>query len=314
MNNEMRMTNGVKKPEARSQKLEEIRKMPSSNVRNVRSSTFGRPRFGYASYEMFLVSGLGGGWLLASSRHSSCVMRHSKAFTLLELILALTLTVGVTAILGSSLYTAFRAKGAIEKAVDAARASSTAADIIAHEIPLALPPSPSNAPSGEVQLPGSNTNLQNGTLIGPFEGTDQTLDYFISGNEPKADLQGDVREVIYLLVPDDTPATSSVTAGTQLLVRRVETNLLQDNPDIPPDEILAKDVLNFTLQYYDGNDWYDAWDSTQQSNRLPLAVQFTIELAPLRPGQPSRIETRTVPLPLATPSSTDTTGLGGLLP
>ena len=241
-------------------------------------------------------------------------MRHSKAFTLLELILALTLTVGVTAILGSSLYTAFRAKGAIEKAVDAARASSTAADIIAHEIPLALPPSPSNAPSGEVQLPGSNTNLQNGTLIGPFEGTDQTLDYFISGNEPKADLQGDVREVIYLLVPDDTPATSSVTAGTQLLVRRVETNLLQDNPDIPPDEILAKDVLNFTLQYYDGNDWYDAWDSTQQSNRLPLAVQFTIELAPLRPGQPSRIETRTVPLPLATPSSTDTTGLGGLLP
>ncbi|MCL2639793.1 MAG: hypothetical protein FWD53_03015 [Phycisphaerales bacterium] len=268
MNDEIRMTNNESNSNVRM-----------TNVRNNVPSE----RFGHLSI-----------------RHSSFVIRHSRAFTLLELVLALAISVGVTVILGSSLYTAFRTKGIIEQSVDAIRASGTAVDILAREIPLALPPTPNNDESDQ---------LQSVALIGPFQGDEQSLSFFISGNEPKADLQGDIREVVYMLVPN---ANAPVTSALQLLIRRVQTNLLHENPDIPADEIIAKDVLNFTLKYYDGSEWYETWDSEEQENRLPMAVEFTLELAPLRDGLPNRIETRIVPLPLATAGS-DSSGSGGLL-
>jgi len=230
-----------------------------------------------------------------------------KGFTLLELVLALAISVGVTAILGSSLYTAFRAKSVIEQAVDGIRASGVAVDILAREIPLALPPT---VLSSENAASGTGLDAQSLTLVGAFQGDEQSLNFYISGNEPKADLQGDVREVVYMLVPN---ANAPVTSALQLLIRRVQTNLLHDNPDIPADEIIAKDVLNFTLKYYDGSDWYETWDSEEQDNRLPMAVEFTLELAPLREGLANRVETRIVPLPLAA-VGVDSTGLGGLLP
>jgi len=286
----------VKKPEARSQKPEVAKGTENAcGVAKPAYTISGRER-----YKSLLASGF---WLPASSR-------HSRAFTLLELVLALALSVGVTAVLGSSLYVAFRVKNITEQSVDAIRASGVAVDILAREIPLALPPTPgNNAESASTGLGLGGVGSQSLTLIGPFQGDEQSLDFFVAGHEPKADLQGDVREVAYLLVPN---ASAAVTSPLQLLVRRVRTNLLEDNPDVPSDEIIARDVVNFTLKYYDGYDWYDTWDSNEQSDRLPVAVQFTLELAPLREGFANRIETRTVPLPLAVPNS-DPSGLGGLM-
>jgi hypothetical protein len=81
-----------------------------------------------------------------------------------------------------------------------------------------------------------------------------------------------------------------------MLVRRVYNLLPVDTSVVPPDEVLAHDVVSFTLSYFDGTSWYDLWDSTAQKNTLPFAVQFTIEQSPRRAGEPTRITTRMVPL------------------
>ena len=107
-----------------------------------------------------------------------CACVKSRGFTLLELILALALSVGVTVILGSSLYVAFRTKAVIEQTVDAARASGIAVDILAREISLALPPSP-GSDTEDASL-GLNLGEQSMTLIGPFQGDEQSLDFYIS--------------------------------------------------------------------------------------------------------------------------------------
>jgi general secretion pathway protein J len=232
---------------------------------------------------------------------------NRKAFTLLELLLALALTVIVAAILASSLYVGFRAKSTIEDAIDATRSTDIAADIIAHELTLTLPPTPPNAASTTIQL-SSSVNTLNGTLIGPFEGAADTIDFFASGPEPKTDtgLENDVREITYLLVPDtNASGGAAITTGTgQNLVRRVRTNLLEPTPTDGPDEILARNVLRFQLSYYDGTTWTDTWDSTALNNLLPLAVQFTLELAPLKPNQKSRLDSRTIAVPCAVASTT----------
>jgi hypothetical protein len=61
-------------------------------------------------------------------------------------------------------------------------------------------------------------------------------------------------------------------------VRRVTTNLLSEVQQVPEDEVLCRNVGQFTLMYFDGTDWVNSWDSTQYDNAMPSAVQMTLEL------------------------------------
>jgi len=291
MIDEIRMTNDESNPNVQM-----------TNDRNARSSRFSvsrRPRFSHSSFSHSVID-------------SSFVIRHSnfrRAFTLLEVVLALALTVIVSTIVASAMYTAVQIKRSVNSALDIARSNDVAADVMAQEIANALPQTqPLNA-GVTVQLPGASAS--NGNLIGPFVASgdptaDSLLDFFTTGPEPKADLQPDVREVQYALV--DGPN------GTKNLVRRVTTNLLPiDTTTLPPDIVLAQNVVNVTFSFYDGATTYDSWDSTQVNYALPLTVEFTIELAPQVPGQPNRITTRTISLACGTDAST-TSATGGTTP
>ncbi len=82
----------------------------------------------------------------------------------------------------------------------------------------------------------------------------------------------------------------------------------------PPDEeVLCRNVRSFTVQYFDGTNWQDNWDSTTVGNVLPMAVAFTIELNPANPKNPNATPlriSRVITLPCAKPSNT--AQLGGL--
>jgi len=67
------------------------------------------------------------------------------------------------------------------------------------------------------------------------------------------------------------------------LVRRVWANLLpesaqQQDVTQPTEEVLCRDVMGVTFQYYDGSQWNPSWDSTQEDNDLPAAVQVVLTL------------------------------------
>lgn len=162
------------------------------------------------------------------------------------------------------------------------------------ELANCLPPTP--ATTTTVRM-GSGSGATPNTCIGPFVGTDTTVDFFTSGPEPKAELQSDVREVEYVLVSDPL--------GGQMLVRHVYTNVLPvvTPPPTPPDEVLCHGVVSFTLSYFDGANWVDAWDSVQQSDTLPVAVEVTLELSPRHGGGNTRLDRRIVPVACGTAAS-----------
>jgi type II secretory pathway pseudopilin PulG len=239
-----------------------------------------------------------------------------RGFTLLEVVLALGLTVMIAGLVTSAAFTAFQTKKTINDEIDIVRNHDVAADTMAQEIRNALPPTQALNAGVTIRLPNA-PNSNTGSLIGPFEGTDSAgddeaiLDFFTTGSEPKADLQPDVREVQYALVAGDN--------GNRNLVRRCITNLLpaDDNAPLPPDVILAQNVVDFQVTYNDGTTDYTVWDSTQQNNTLPLIVTFTLTLAPRKPGGDNLVTTRSILLPCGTDTSLtgdgSTTGLGGAL-
>ncbi len=234
------------------------------------------------------------------SRQSS-VMNHRRAsaFTLLELLLAMALSLIVAATLALSLFTAFKAQTSANNAVNATREIATVGDLVQREVANALPPTPTPVGTGTVTLPGQNSSSTTGILIGPFEGLVDSVDFFETGPEPKATLQGDAREVSFLLVKDPQ-------GNGNALVKRVTTNLLAATPTPDPDEVIARNVTDLEFSYFDGTAWNDTWDSTIAQlnapiNTIPFAVQITIEMAPLTKGGPVRRTIRMVPISAAKP-------------
>jgi uncharacterized membrane protein YgcG len=83
---------------------------------------------------------------------------------------------------------------------------------------------------------------------------------------------------IKLLLEDDTDAEHG-NYTTYRLVREVTTNLLAPKEVEPEEQILCRDVTSLNFRYYDGDGWVDDWDSTEDANSLPKAVEVEIEVA-----------------------------------
>jgi len=219
-----------------------------------------------------------------------------RGFTLLELLVAITLVTIVTISLFSSLQIAFRAKATAEAAVEPSRTAELTVELLRADLEGALP--------------------ANGILAGGFIGTDNQddrgldsdqLDFYTNAEAPDhGQAMGDAKHVQLLVVseadlmPQNQPGntmpgrlppigpvgpTASATGGMRYyLVRRVWTNLLSQVDSDPDEEILCRGVQSFNLRYFDGTDWQDSWDSTQLGNIIPNAVQLYMEIE--RPNPP----------------------------
>jgi general secretion pathway protein J len=205
-----------------------------------------------------------------------------RAFTLIEVLLALGITVIIGAVLAASLWATTKASRSAEAAVEESRQTSTTGDIMEREIANCLPPT--------------------GQLAGPFVGTTDDLMFYTTGPEPKAVVQGDIRGIEY------TTAPGQGNNNGMCVVRRVQSNLLAQVINTPPDEVICQNVDSLEFWYYDGNEWQDSWDSTQQNNALPIAVRFTLTLATTTRGQTARTTTRIIPFSCYNPQTSTTTG------
>lgn len=239
-----------------------------------------------------------------------------RAFTLLELLVALSMAAIIAGSLYSSLRIGFRARTMAEAQVEPIRTAELATGLLRADFESARP--------------------ADSTLAGPFVGQDTTSDaglaadtveFFTLGN-PSDPLTaaaappgpaamatgavptpaGEARKVSIGLVP--YPGAGGVTE--QVLVRRVTTNLLAQVTVEPYEEVLCRGVRSLNLRYHDGFTWQDSWDSTQLENNIPTAVQLTIELDRSTDGQPRIISfPRVFLLSCSTLSPTSASGTGG---
>jgi prepilin-type N-terminal cleavage/methylation domain-containing protein len=182
-------------------------------------------------------------------------------FTLLEMIVATAIMAILAGSLYATLHTAFRARRSATTAVEETRTADLALAFLQADL--------------------ESTVVPTGILAGAFLGEPNTD---ASGREADALLLhatapggaavegvGDIRQVEFVCEPSDD--------GTGLvLVRRVTANLLAPTTPEPLEEVLCRNVFLFALRYYDGIDWLDTWDSTQNDNQLPAAVEVTLQL------------------------------------
>jgi type II secretion system protein J len=216
------------------------------------------------------------------------VPKTARGFTLLEIVIAMSIAAMLLGTLYTGMYVANRARRSATAAVDPARAASVAAEMMTQDLQGVLPPT--------------------GTLRGQFLGTRQqgpsgnadSVEFYCMGQDPvdpggEAPLSEGIRKVVLVLRTDVTPPT---------LVRQVTRNLLAPSTVQPEEEVICRNVRSFTVQYFDGFSWLSDWDSTMTDNVLPAAVAIRLEMenpAAAGPDAPPLVISRVIPLACARP-------------
>jgi len=226
-----------------------------------------------------------GGCAARASFRPKSAVRHPQGpggFTLLELIVAMALMVSIASCLYTALYTGFRAYRSAQAAVDPTAMAANVVDLLKRDIRGVMPPGSHLAGA----FIGTDSGGAKGVDIDSLEfytthvaaddtqvaGTSVTTTS--TGSTTSTALIGGIGKVALLLEED-----SETKDGTYLLLRQVTTNLLAPNQLEANEQVLCRGVVSLNLRYYDGSGWLDSWDSTTDSNSLPLAVEVDIEVA-----------------------------------
>lgn len=245
--------------------------------------------------------------------------RLRGGFTLLELILAMSMVAMLTVTLYSAMSTAYKAKTAGERAIKPLRAVSIAADMIGRDLESIMMPDPQS-----VTILNSLSTVVPNITSGPFYGTKQSSGngsadwiefYAVGGDGTGSDLplsEGIRKVSIGLNTDGEVPN----------LVRRIVRNPMissQLSESEPEEEVICPNVRSFTVTYFDGTTWVDEWDSTMlySSDATTSATGTGIPAIPMiikiemvlnvdnwqQPGQEPNtyMVTRMIPIPIAKP-------------
>jgi prepilin-type N-terminal cleavage/methylation domain-containing protein len=225
--------------------------------------------------------------LVRSSR-----LRQGRGFTLVELLLASTAMLVIAAATYASMRLAFKARDRALAAVGPARSAEIAMDAVRRNIESALPPRGLLEGSflGTTGTETPETGAVEFYQMGPRPRIGQTAESHDRAQRGASESQrldattfGGVQRVDLLVAkPQNDPN------GQPALIRRITRNLLAPTDPTPDEEIICRNVTEFTLRYFDGFQWTTDWDSTQYGDVLPLAVEVTLAITgPADPTQAS---------------------------
>lgn len=197
-------------------------------------------------------------------------LRKYKAFTMLELLVAMTLMVVIASCLYTALYTGFRAKRSALSAVEPTSLAINAIELIKQDTYGVLP--------------------VGGTLAGTFLGNDSlgingvdadSLEFYTTHIYSENDNPVGGLGKIELGLEEDTDNLAGNTVydrDNYRLVRRITTNLLSPRAIEPEEQVLCRNVRSLNFRYFDGDSWLEEWDSTADANSLPLAMEIDIQV------------------------------------
>jgi type II secretory pathway pseudopilin PulG len=218
--------------------------------------------------------------------------RGMRGFTLVELLLASTTMLVIAAAVYASMRLAFKARDRALAAVGPARSAEIAMDAVRRDIESALPPRGLLEGSfiGKVGTETPDTGTVEIYQMGPRPRIGQTSESHDRAQRGASESQrldatsfGGVQRVDLVVArPLNDPN------GDPALIRRVTRNLLAPTDPTPDEQIICRNVTEFSLRYFDGLQWTTDWDSTQYGDVLPLAVEVTLGITgPADPTQAS---------------------------
>lgn len=214
-----------------------------------------------------------------------------RGFTLLEIILAVT----VLALVGTMIYGGFSQtalnKARVEEDVDRSRIIHMTLERMARELSMAFVSTHVN--------PSLDLRVVQTAFIGRDNGKDDRIDFtsFSHRRLYRNARESDQNEISYFVTehPDDPDVT--------VLARR-EQNRIDDDPRRGgKSQILVEDVEEFNLEYFDPmlSDWVQTWntqDVLAQPNRLPTQVRIRLTVKDPRHRGATQVFGTRVSIPL----------------
>jgi len=207
---------------------------------------------------------------------------HTRAFTLIEMILAIGVAAIVLVAVNAVLFTALHLRNATTDAVDAATPVDAAAAYLKRDLQCTMTPTNGTSKffSGSFKVGSLNSD----GIAGPVAAEFYTATGALGVNVPWADVQ----RVTYEL------KNSTGNSGQRDLYRSVTRNLLSTTatPDVT-DQLMLSGVENIKFSCYDGSQWQDTWDTsdvTSLNTNLPLAVRVDIQMNGGGNANPAPIE------------------------
>ena len=216
-----------------------------------------------------------------------------KAFTLIEMLLAVAICAIVLVAINGVFATAVRLRDRTSEAVEDVVPVNRALDMLARDLKGAV--GPGGVLAGDFKC---GAQAMGATMGLSGEAGNGGLDFFTStGVISDKTPWGDIQEVFYEL-----KAPSGRSQAGMELVRCVNRNLLGTTTATPEIQSLAGNVQTLQCDCYDGTQWRDTWDTSAGDTNLPVAVRIRLQLTPGQ-GQASANQQ---PVELLVPLTTQT--------
>ena len=197
--------------------------------------------------------------------------RTARAFTLIEMILAIGVSAIVLIAINAVFFSALRLRDATQNVVDNATPVDQSLEILRRDLECVVTPT-----NGTTKVLSGDFRVGNITSAGI--GQPVAIEMFTATGELNDNKPwGDIQRVTYGL---RDPANRN-SAGKDL-IRSVTRNLL--SPATPPveDQWMMGGVQSITISCFDGQQWWNTWDTTgltSVNTNLPLAVRVEIQPA-----------------------------------
>lgn len=212
----------------------------------------------------------------------------ARAFTLLELLIAVAIFAVLLSAINGVLYAAMRLQRKSSQSIEEALPVQQTVAKIRRDLQGIVAPGGvlcgALQPASAVNSAGGNTTTVVPQAATAGVGMGQqggTVFYTSSGAVDDAWPWGNVQQVVYYLrdpIYRNAPGRD--------LVRVVNRNLLATTQVQPVEQWLMGGVERFQFSFFDGSTWQDTWDSTTPNvttgatNNLPQAIKVQIDLAP----------------------------------
>jgi type II secretion system protein J len=187
----------------------------------------------------------------------------APGFTLLELLIAVSVFAIVLAAINAVFFSALRLRNRATALVDHAIPIEQALTILRRDLLSIVPPGTNFL--GPLQTAGGSNRIAN--AVGPVL-------YCSSGALDETTPWPEIQRVSYALVE-----STNRFQGMDL-VRYADRNLLALTTEVPIPQKLLSGVRSIAFTFYDGSQWREYWDSTSESPSLPLGVRVQLQLEP----------------------------------
>jgi len=203
---------------------------------------------------------------------SYTIARGRKAFTLIEIMLAVAIFAIVLVAINGVFYSALRLRRKASEAIEQSLPIQQTLAIIKRDLQGLV------APGGTLTGPLQSGVAITGNTVGGSSSMDQqggTVIYTATGIIDETSPWANVQKVSYSL---RQPMLQTSRGGRDLF-RLVTRNLLPVAQEEVEEQWLMGDVQQLQFSFYDGTGWRNTWDSTTETTVLPQAIKVEIDLA-----------------------------------